>query len=654
MLKVSHPLYVDLPEMGLKQLSPNYPSPSPRDIGFSGGGSFFTTCQPPQTEEPLTFHITTLNVENVHTNHMYMKQVADSCSILILQEHWLFSFEENDIFRYLPNHEGSITSVDSDDPISPYQRPRGYGGAAILWHATLSPHISTLKEKTARITAISITKVAIKDICIIGAYFPCRGLRESEAEFEDTLMQVAEICSKHIDTHFIIVAADFNADLRSSSSRSGKVKRTLLSLGLSLFDCPAQSTFYHHSDLGQSQIDYIIGSPDLDIHIDIHDRDPCNTSSHIPVTATLKSCMSYSQTSSGDGSPPSNAPKPRCDLIEPLTYKSTVLETLDGGLEISPLEEDIDRTTNHLVSVLVNSATAATPHLQKKAKKKDRPPWNAHISSCMHISRSAHVTWINAGRPLRGHPLSMERRDAKRLLRRAMRRENAQRRHDFYNRIMDSHSNRDKNFFRIIAKQRSHSTNRHPKIKVDGRLLTDPSEILDAWADHFDNLGTPLEDPTFDANYRSQVVEDMKCIFHLASLVVPPSFSIEEISLAIKHLNTNRAADAQGLMAEHLRNAPPTVVSYLRRLMNAMSVANYIPPSLCCGDLITIPKKGKDPLAMNNHCGITITSVLGKLLEHLLMSRVRALLRESQHDLQLGFTPGLSPGVAALICTEVQ
>ena len=33
MLKVSHPLYVDLPEMGLKQLSPSYPSPSPRDIG---------------------------------------------------------------------------------------------------------------------------------------------------------------------------------------------------------------------------------------------------------------------------------------------------------------------------------------------------------------------------------------------------------------------------------------------------------------------------------------------------------------------------------------------------------------------------------------------------------------------------------------------
>ena len=49
----------------------------------------------------------------------------------------------------------------------------------------------------------------------------------------------------------------------------------------------------------------------------------------------------------------------------------------------------------------------------------------------------------------------------------------------------------------------------------------------------------------------------------------------------------------------------------------------------------------------------TITSELGKLLEHLLMSRVRALLRESQHDLQFGFTPSLSPGLAALVSTEV-
>ena len=206
----------------------------------------------------------------------------------------------------------------------------------------INAHVDMVEQRSSpsrrrrlvlRITRI--TKVVIKDTCIIGACFPCRGLRESEAEFEDTLMQVAEICSKCIDTHFITVAADFNADLISSASRSDKDKR---SMGLSLFDCPAQPTFYYHSDLGQSQVDYIIGSYDLDIHINIHDRDPCNTSSHMPVTTTLQTRMSCSQSSTGDDSLPSNAPKPRCDLIEPLTHKFTVLETPDGDLEISLLK----------------------------------------------------------------------------------------------------------------------------------------------------------------------------------------------------------------------------------------------------------------------------------------------------------------------------
>ena len=247
-----------------------------------------------------------------------------------------------------------------------------------------------------------------------------------------------------------------------------------------------------------------------------------------------------------------------------------------------------------------------------KKKKKDRPPWNAHIS-CMRSSISAHVTWINAGRPSRDHPLSMDRRDTKRLLRRATRCENAQRWHDLYNRIMDSHSNPDKYFFHIIAKQRSHST-----------------------VDHFDNLGTPLEDPTFDANYRSQVVEEVhfpSCKFSSPTLLLYRGNLSRHKAPECKP--ASRCARSHGWTPRTAR----TVVSYLRRLMNAISVANYIPPGLCCGDLITIPKKGKDLLAMNNHRGITITSVLGKLLEHLLVSRVRALLGNLSMTFSLGSHP---------------
>ena len=64
-------------------------------------------------------------------------------------------------------------------------------------------------------------------------------------------------------------------------------------------------------------------------------------------------------------------------------------------------------------------------------------------------------------------------------------------------------------------------------------------------------------------------------------------------------------------------------------------------------------KEEQSPLIMGNHRGITITSVLGKVLEHILIERVKHTLRGAQHKLQFGFTPKLSPAMAALICSEV-
>ena len=88
-------------------------------------------------------------------------------------------------------------------------------------------------------------------------------------------------------------------------------------------------------------------------------------------------------------------------------------------------------------------------------------------------------------------------------------------------------------------------------------------------------------------------------------------------------------------------------------IFNAISAAVNIPNQLVCGDIIIIPKKGKDPTIIINHRGITITSVIGKVLEHTLVGRVKNILRDHQHHLQFGFTEKLSPSMAALVYTEV-
>ena len=37
----------------------------------------------------------TLNIENFHTNKLYLKELMDTYEIICLQEHWLYNFEQS-------------------------------------------------------------------------------------------------------------------------------------------------------------------------------------------------------------------------------------------------------------------------------------------------------------------------------------------------------------------------------------------------------------------------------------------------------------------------------------------------------------------------------------------------------------------------------
>ena len=159
-----------------------------------------------------------------------------------------------------------------------------------------------------------------------------------------------------------------------------------------------------------------------------------------------------------------------------------------------------------------------------------------------------------------------------------------------YNKLMETHADRDKLFYRLVAAQRSNPRCHPTGIVVDGSHTTDESTVLQAWSDHFEDLGRPLEDPSFNA---TQVLEDMTIFTSLSTHMESPVFSHDEVKAAITSLNNNRAADAQGLMAEHLKSPPPAMLDSIVDIFNAISAAVYIPNQLVCGDIITIPKKGK-------------------------------------------------------------
>ena len=48
---------------------------------------------------------------------------------------------------------------------------------------------------------------------------------------------------------------------------------------------------------------------------------------------------------------------------------------------------------------------------------------------------------------------------------------------------------------------------------VDGKMITDKTDILNMWADHFETLGTPSDDITYDKSFFQKISSRVEELF---------------------------------------------------------------------------------------------------------------------------------------------
>ena len=122
----------------------------------------------------------------------------------------------------------------------------------------------------------------------------------------------------------------------------------------------------------------------------------------------------------------------------------------------------------------------------------------------------------------------------------------------------------------------------------------------------------------------------------------------------VRSFKNNKAQDIYGISAEHLKLAPDLLFRILALLMNTILDNGYVPPQLKQGVLTPVLKKKKDATLPTNYRGITVLSIIGKVLERVLQNRTPAPIDECQSRLQRGFTNKSSAINAALILSETQ
>jgi hypothetical protein len=286
---------------------------------------------------------------------------------------------------------------------------------------------------------------------------------------------------------------------------------------------------------------------------------------------------------------------------------------------------------------------------KRKQKHFSEPELNA-IRKC----KITFSKWKSLGRPPHPHPAKVEMADAQKQLRRLQRVSEARRRHDNYSQIMEASEFDNKFFYKLIARQRKTNSNSTLTLNVNGNAYEGDHDVAQGWREYFADLATPKNSSKYDSSYKQSVSNINNMIRdneNLDSTLLP--VTRPEVQYYISKLNNGKAADENGLTAEHLKFAGPTVLEALAHIITASANLRYIPSSMKSGVLTPVYKKGGKPLDNpSSYRGITVCSLLSKVLEQFIATHTEALLRPHQSGLQYGFTKGLSPAHAALLVTE--
>ena len=174
------------------------------------------------------------------------------------------------------------------------------------------------------------------------------------------------------------------------------------------------------------------------------------------------------------------------------------------------------------------------------------------------------------------------------------------------------------------------------KSKNGKSVITDPDKILDRWVEHFDEV---LNQPS---DFDSSVLEEIPQWEINHKLDEQPT--LVEVEKSIKQLASGKAAGADGIPPDVYKHGGAAIRKQLLSLYKLCWREGVIPQDFKDADLVHLYKNKGDSKVCDNHRGISLLSIAGKIYARILLNRLMnhiqdiGLIPESQN----GFMPGRS------------
>ena len=127
---------------------------------------------------------------------------------------------------------------------------------------------------------------------------------------------------------------------------------------------------------------------------------------------------------------------------------------------------------------------------------------------------------------------------------------------------------------------------------------------------------------------------------------------LNDVKTAIAHLKLGKSDGEEGLNSDHIIQGSVLLQKYLTFVFNAMLSHGLSPDSMLNGTMIPIPKgKGKAIICSDNYRAITLSSILCKVFDWVVLLKENKILRSS--DLQFGFKEHASTTQCTFAMNEV-
>ena len=462
-----------------------------------------------------TIRIATFNMKNFYANNAYLLEMTEKVDIICIQEHWLFDFEKCKLESFNGCHS-IVKCVDRNDPISPYQRVRGYGGSAIMWKDKLHKYITSTDEGRNRLAIIIIHQNQLQPICIISAYMPSKGNKTYNSEYMETLDQIEEVLIKYGNTHHILLCGDMNASLHSDTPDHRDRIFGKFCKRMNLLLCenyPHGFTYIHENGQKQSQIDYILSTYENLSNISsitILEETPSNTSDHKALMAVMNVNVAISKhTQEKNDELKTPCPRTNWSKIDIDAYETYLNEHMVIFQPTENTKFEIIQAINYLCYIL-NCATVLARNGSQNPKKSKGGilRLTPDVKDCVMRSKNAHWEWKMAGKPDKNHHTYKRKQSAKSELRRIQRVNAAIERQNTYSDIMQATKDDSKTFYKLVRKQRGNSNTATSELIYDEKVCETPSDICKGFFEYFQELALPKSDDLFDEKYKEDVELD--------------------------------------------------------------------------------------------------------------------------------------------------